>query len=121
MGLYIAKITKFVFTRLRVWIFLMLSTVTNFCAYALYLAKRSLSLKAMPAVSLSSRNSLFRTLQLDLMLSVAKKANIPVTRIEGFKRTQGRWHICVKDIGWLRTSDLLHLSIKLYPPLEAKR
>jgi len=118
MGLYIAKITKFVFTRLRVWLFLMLSIVMNFCASALYWVKRSLSLNATPAVSLSSRSSLFRTLQLDLMLSIAKKAGIPAIRIQGFKRTQGRWHICVKNIGWLRTSDLLQLSVKLYPPLE---
>ncbi len=115
---FIAATIKFVFTRLRVWLFLMLSTVTNLCARVLYLVKRSLSLNAMPAVSLSSRNSLFRTLQLDLMLCVAKKAGIPVMHIQGFKRTQGRWHICVKDIGWLRASDLLQLSVKLYPPLE---
>ncbi len=118
MGLYIAKITRFVFTRLRVWLFLMLSIVMNFCASALYLVKRSLSLNAMPVVNLSSRNSLFRTLQLDLMLSIAKKAGIPVIRIQGFKRTQGRWHICVKDIGWLRTSDLLQTATTLHPPLE---
>lgn len=118
MVLYIAKITKFVFTQLRVWLFLMLSIVMNFCARVLYLVKRSLSLNAIPVVSLSSRNTLFRTLQLDLMLSIAKKAGIPATRIQGFKRTQGRWHICIKNIGWLRTSDLLQPLTTLHPPLE---
>jgi len=121
MVLFIAATTKYVFTRLKVWLFLMLSIVINFCARVLYWTKRSMSLNAMPAVSLSSRHSLFRTLQLDLMLAVAKKARIPATRIQGFKRTQGRWFICIKDIGWLRTSDLLQLSIKLYPPLEGTK
>lgn len=56
----------------------------------------------------------------DLMASVAGTANIPLEKINGFKRLEGRWYIGLDGIGWLRTSDLLQMQTKIVPTsLEA--
>jgi len=111
MHLYIAETTKSACTKLMDLIILLRGSVTN--AYAC--AKRWIKLKTlplyMPADAMRSQAWRANDTQYALLKSIIDKSAIPYENVEGFKLSGGEWFICLKQIGWVRSSKLLDMKI----------
>jgi len=83
--------------------------------------KRKVSLTVMRTGNISSRVWLIDSQTVQLLQAVATKGNIPLKNVTGFNKLAGVWYIRLKNIGWLRTSDILQMAIEVYPqPEEVK-
>ena len=85
-------------------------SVMRFCASARLSAKPSTLRSIMPTANLLCLAWRLSADQFDLMAGIAGQHNIPLHNIEGFKLKRGRWYICLKQIGWLSTSNLLRMG-----------
>lgn len=112
---FIAMIIKSAFALSKTWLSIAFGTAKSFFVSVDHWLTPSLLPDATPMENLHFRAWRLDDNKFDLMADIAGTVNIPYEKIQGFRLQQGRWYIELADIGWLRTSDLLQMSIELYP------
>lgn len=118
---YILGIIKSIFTRLMAHCCLMFGSVTNYFAPVMRYQKLKASSITILKESYSRLMLPLDPKKMALMCAIADQSNIPREKVIGFRLAHGRWFICLKEIGWLRTSDLLQMQIQLYTPTEGTK
>jgi len=112
--LYIAEIIKSLIKQTA----LKCGSVILCLVYLARWLRRKISLAVMRMGNISSRVWLIDSQTVELLQAVANKGNIPLKNITGFNRLAGVWYVRLKNIGWLRTSDILQMAIEVYPQTE---
>jgi ABC-type transporter Mla MlaB component len=115
---YLVMITKSHIAKLMAQVTLKFGTVTHFWFAALYWVKQKLSHIIMRTGNCVSQVWIIDPAVLALLLDVINKSNTPIKNVTGFQRSGGRWFIRLKNIGWLRVSDVLQMAIEIYPTHE---
>ncbi len=115
---YIAAITRSVYVKCAANLATASGFAASACASVALWMKPKMSRNGTPMASSARPLWLRDDARFNLMLCVINQVGITLNRVQGFRLSRGRWHICLEQIGWLRTSDLLSMHIKLYQPPE---